>query len=202
MRHTNSFFIAIAIAWILTALTSCTTISPPAAPSQTSWETRKTLLSRLQSWQINGKIAVVSAQDSGSASVDWSQRGQNYTISLFGPLGAGGIKLNGKPGHVTMTTSNGQKVSASSPEQLIAQEWGWHLPVSYLKFWIRGLPVPNMPQNSRFDTSHRLSSLTQQGFHIQYQGYTTAGVLDLPQRISISSSSFKTKIIIYQWHFI
>jgi len=174
----------------------------PPAPTQSSvtWESRQALLSRVQNWQISGKIAVNTSQDSGSASVDWSQHAQDFKISLYGPLGANGMTLNGNASKVTMETSNGQKISASSAEQLIAQQWGWKLPVSYLKYWIRGLPVPNLPQTSRFDEAHRLATLNQQGFTIVYNGYTTAGKLELPQRMSITSPSFKSKLVIYKWN--
>ncbi len=201
MRQLKSLSTCTTIVWILTALTSCTTMTPPA-PKQSSvtWESRQALLSRLQSWQLSGKIAVNTTKESGSASVDWSQHAQNYKISLYGPLGANGITLNGNAANVTMETSNGQKSSAATAEQLIAQQWGWHLPVSYLTYWIRGLPVPNLPQTSRFDEAHRLASLTQQGFTVVYSGYTTAGSLELPQRMSITSPTFKSKLVIYKWN--
>lgn len=202
MRLIKTFFAAVFTVWILTALSGCATVAPPAAPttSNVSWESRKTELSRLQNWQLSGKIAVITAQDSGSASVDWSQRAQNFTISLYGPLGAGGMKLNGTAGKVTMQNSKGQTVSAASAEQLIAQQWGWKLPVSYLKYWVRGLPVPNLPQTSTFDAAHRLLALNQQGFNIQYSDYTTSGSMDLPSRLTINSPNFKSKIVIYKWN--
>src|SRR3990167_6495829 len=189
MHHQKSFCAVAIIVWILTALTGCATVNPPAAqPSAVvqSWETRKTALSHLQNWQINGKIAVTTAQDSGSANVDWSQHAENFTMSLYGPLGANNVTLNGGPGGVTMHASNGKKVSAQSAEQLLAQEWGWKLPVSHLKYWVRGLPVPNLPENSRFDSAHRLLTLNQQGFTIQYSDYMTAGNMELPRRLTIT----------------
>lgn len=201
VRVIKTFSTVVIVVWILTALSGCATVAPPAAPTSTvTWDARKTQLSRLQNWQLSGKIAVTTAQDSGSASVDWSQRAQNYTISLYGPLGANGMTLNGSAGRVTMQTSNGQTVSAASAEQLIAQQWGWKLPVSYLKYWVRGLPVPNLPQTSTFDGAHRLLALNQQGFSIQFSSYTTSGSLDLPSRLTINSPSFKSKIVIYKWN--
>lgn len=187
--------------WILLDLTSCANMSPPAAKESTvSWETRKAQLEQLHSWQINGKIAVITAQDSGSASVDWLERQGNYTISMYGPLGANSITMKGSPGHVTLKTSDGKSITAPSAEELLSQQWGWKLPLSYLKYWVRGLPVPNLPAQNTFDSAHRLASLSQQGFTIHYQGYTTAGTLDLPQHLSITSPTLKTKIVIYKWN--
>jgi outer membrane lipoprotein LolB len=198
----KSLLTAATIVWILTALTGCATMKPTAAPQKPaeSWETRQVSLSRLQNWQLNGKIAVITANDSGSASIDWSQRADTFKIALYGPLGTNGMTLNGAPGRVTMQTSDGKKASAASAEQLLASQWGWHLPVSSLKYWVRGLPVPNSPQQSRFDNNNRLLALNQQGFNIQFAEYTQRGTLELPQRLTITSPTLKSKIVIYSWN--
>lgn len=202
MSHLKSLLNLVVVVWILTAVTSCKTVTAPTtAPNQPAktWDARKTELSSLQSWRIDGKIAVTTAQDSGSASVDWAQRADSYTISLAGPLGTNRITLNGAPGHVTMLTSDGKKASAPSAEELLAKQWGWHLPVSYLKYWVRGLPVPGLAQTSRYDAYNRLASLSQQGFSIQYLNYTQKRNMDLPQLVAISSPSIKSKIVIHSW---
>lgn len=181
-------------------LTSCTTITtPPEAPTtKLTWQDRQAQLNRLDSWQLKGKIGVHTAQDSGSATVDWLQNRGRYTVSLEGPLGAGGMKLSGQPGNVTLEMSNGKRVTASNPEELLAREWGFNLPVSYLKYWVRGLPAPGAV-NTQFDDYHRLTQLSQSGWRVQFLSYTTINKLDLPTKIEISSSALSSKIIIYDW---
>lgn len=182
-------------------LNSCATITPtPTSNKQIPWENREKTLSRLDNWRINGKIGVQTAQDSGSATINWTQTQQHYIISLLGPLGSNELTLNGGPGGVTMVSANGKQSSAASPEQLLAQQWGWHIPVSNLRYWIRGLPVPGIPASTHFDNYHRLSDLDQQGSHIQFLSYTTANGMELPQKIYITSPSIKTKIVIYEWN--
>jgi outer membrane lipoprotein LolB len=181
----------------------CTTIAPPSAPpTQLSWQNREALLARVQSWQIKGKIAVQTAQDAGSATIQWAQNHQQFTLSLLGPLGTHGVTLTGQqPGRVTMETANGKQFSAASPEQLLSEQWGWNLPVSYLKYWIRGLPTPQTPvTTSHFDTYHRLTDLVQQNWHVEFVSYTNKDGVELPQKIYITSASLKTKIVIYEWN--
>jgi outer membrane lipoprotein LolB len=185
---------------IFLGLAGCTTIAPEAPPSTVSWETRQTALSRIQGWQLNGKIAVQTSRDSGSATVDWLQRNGSYTVSLLGPLGTSGLKLSGHPGSVTLETSDGKRFTASNPEELLAKQWGFNLPVSYLRYWIRGLPVPGIPSSDHFDPSHRLTDLSQQGWQVQYLSYTRSNNIDLPSKMFISSPTLKVKIIIYSWN--
>lgn len=183
----------------------CTTIAPStpekaAMVSAPDWQTRAKALANLQSWQLSGKIAVQTQQDAGSASIDWVQRNRQYTVSLMGPLGAHSLKLTGKPGKVMLEMSDGTRATASNPEELLAREWGFHLPVSYLNYWIRGLPVPSLPSQKSFDATHRLSTLAQQGWHIQFQRYTSIGHVDLPDKLLITSADLRTRIIIYKWN--
>lgn len=181
-------------------LVGCATVTPPEAPpTQLSWAARETLLNKLQSWEVNGKIAVHTAQESGSATIDWSQQQQNFRISLMGPFGSHNATLSGQPGAVTLVTSDGKHIVAKSPEQLLAQQMGWQLPVSNMNYWIRGLPAPGIPVSNQFDVYHRLTLLVQQGWNIQYLSYMNVNGIELPQKISISSATVNSKIIIYNW---
>lgn len=188
---------------LLTVLaTGCTTVSTPPsqAPLQTrTWPQREAILSRLQSWHLNGKIAVQTSRQSGSATVDWQQQHDHYKVSLLGPLGSHGMILTGRRGAVTLVTANGQRYSASSPESLLARNWGFHLPISHLMYWVRGLPVPGIAHHSQFDRYDRLVFLNQDGWRVNYQSYTNRRGIDLPNRMSIESPSLRSKIIIYQW---
>jgi outer membrane lipoprotein LolB len=156
-------------------------------------------INQIRSFQISGKIAVQTTKQSGSGTVNWTQRGNQYYISMMGPLGAGGFKLYGRKGFVTLQTSNGKTFTDRNAEHLLAKGWGYHLPVSNLHYWIRGLPSPNMPMKTRYDSHGRLSTLIQQGWIIRYLGYTRRGKFDLPTRLYISSPSLNVKIVIYSW---
>lgn len=182
-------------------LSACTTLStPPAAPGEKiPLKTRQTSLNQIQNWQINGKLAVRTQRDAGSATVDWVQRQNSYTISLIGPMGTNSFKLTGRPGRVVLNTSDGKQLTASSPEDLLAQAWGYHLPVSNMKYWIRGLPVPGSMSNPHYDTYNRLTSLQQQGWNVQFLSYMTSNGMDVPSRISLSSPAMQVKIVVYQW---
>lgn len=192
----------IGIILISALFTGCSTMSttpaPPAAPKAT-WQDRQLSLNHIQSWWLSGKIGVQTANDAGSASVDWTQSARGYTISLLGPLGSHGMKLTGNASHVTLQTSDGKQYNANSAEQLLAKQWGFHLPVSNMTYWVRGLPVPGVTANTQFDQFGRLTRLAQQGWSIDYLSYANTNGIDLPERIAITSPALRVKIIINQW---
>jgi len=190
-------------------LTSCATVKPTAAPStqaQTaqvkpeSWEQRTKQLAAIKSWQINGKIAVRTPKDSGSATIDWQQRHQRFLISLTGPLGSHNLKLTGEPGLVTAQSADGKHASANSAEQLLAEQWGFKVPVSRLNYWVRGLPAPGVASRTHFDASgNKLDQLVQQGWLVQFLSYKSVNGIELPNKIFISSAALKVRMMIYQW---
>lgn len=181
-------------------ITGCTAVTPPPAPEvKIPKQDRQASLNRIQSWNVSGKIAVKTPKDSGSASVDWAQHQSRFAISLMGPLGSGGLKLSGQPGKVIMKTADGKNYTAASAEQLLAERWGFHLPVSNLKYWIRGLPAPGSVASTQFDSYGRLSELLQQGWHVRYLGYTRVSGIDLPTKIFADSSALNVKMMIYNW---
>lgn len=183
----------------LLLLQSCSTTPPPSTTPTLPWQARQQQLHQFNAWQLNGKMALQSAQDAGSANLDWQENKRHYVISLFGPFGTPGPKLIGEPGKITLITANGKHAMAKSPEELLAKLWGFNVPISNLYYWIRGLPAPGMVTNQAFDGAHRLTELEQQGWHIQFSHYTNAGSLDLPSKIFITSAALKIKIFISEW---
>lgn len=187
------------ILFLSASIISCTT-TPPSAPGRPiPWKQRELALNQLQSWTLHGKIAAQTTQDSGSASVDWTQRHDQYVISLLGPFGSNGLRLTGHPGSVLLETADGKRYRASNAEQLLANNWGFHVPVSYLHYWIRGLPVPTIPAKTMLDSSGRLSELAQQQWLVQFLGYENVGAMDLPNRIVITSPTLNVKIVVHEW---
>lgn len=187
---------------LITWLSSCVTVSeqPQVAQNESiSWETRVQTLSNLQTWDLKGLIAIRQGNNAVSANLQWQQQHHNYHISLFGPLGSHSYELNGRPGRVELASGNGQRRTASSPEQLLAQEAGWQLPISNLYYWVRGIPVPDLAAQKKLDRYNHLIQLKQQGWDIQYLRYTSVGKLDLPSKIFLNNPALNVKIVISQW---
>jgi len=181
-------------------LTGCVTIPAKrgALNQQLSWQSRQAQLSHLTRWQLNGAVAIETAQHGQSASLIWQQQLQHYQIDLFGPLGAGHVILKSNKQGVTLT-SNGKHYQSHTAEALMQQILGWHLPVSNLYFWVRGLPAPRLKYKIKFDAYHHIIELQQQGWHIFYQQYTEVDGIDLPSKLTLQSDNLKVKFIISRW---
>lgn len=206
MRHFSKWILILVC---FSGLVSCASLSPnkinnthQPVPSQTppaTWENRVGVLSNIQDWDLKGLIAIRNSRDAYSANWQWHQNQKTYTIGLFGPLGSNSIQLTGSPHTVLLETSDGKKLTSTSPEALLEQQIGSRVPVSSLYYWIRGLPVPGVPAQKQLDASNRLTVLIQQGWRIEYSRYSSINHVDLPAKMILNNAALNVKIIINQW---
>ena len=196
-----SFLLMLTI--LVTFLSACTTMPAGNPPynQQIPWKTRQQQLKQIRSWAIDGLIALQNDHQRQSANVTWLQKDQDYTISVFGPLGLGGAVLQGNPNIVTLEQADGKKVTAKTPEALIEKTSQWLLPVSNLYYWVRGLPAPTLSQNTKFDQYNHITELQQQGWHIDYRHYTGVNGQDLPSEILLERKPLRIRLVISHWKF-
>lgn len=181
--------------------TAPTSITTPETPQPVTWGDRVGVLSHIENWDVSAMIAIRNNAKRGadSANMQWQQNKQNYSILLFGPLGSNSVHLTGRPGNVLLEAADGKKLSAKSPEMLLTEQTGYHIPVSNLYYWIRGLPVPAIPAQKRFDNANHLLELNQEGWLVQFLGYTSVNQIDMPDKIFLSNPAMTVKIVIHKW---
>ncbi|MBS0359131.1 MAG: outer membrane lipoprotein LolB [Proteobacteria bacterium] len=186
------------------ALSACSTLSVKTPVSQTStpaWQTQSQKLLALSQWNIHGGIGIQQDQKGLNAAVRWTQSRDQYDIYLYGPIGSGSVKIMGTQQHVRLDTADNRHREATSAEELLLSETGWQIPVTNLMYWIRGIPIPNVPATQQLDpTGQHLSSLQQSGWEIKYLRFTTVHGLELPRKIVLNHASIKVKIVITQWN--
>ena len=144
-------------------------------------------------WKAQGRIAFANEKNSHSASLDWQQEGYAYQLQILGPLGQGSARLEGEPFKVTLTTSNGQQVAASSPEQLLAEHLEWELPLSNMVYWIRGLAAPGKVIQINQQT------LIQNGWKVEWRRFTQVDNYQLPSLLVAEKGALSFRLAINQW---
>lgn len=180
-------------------LAACATSPRMDAPVNENWQARRELLQNLTHWEFTGRIGVRDANESHSSRIRWRQNGENYTINLWGTLNVGATEINGSPQQVVLQQQNEPALTADSPEQLVAEQLGYELPVSELNYWIRGIPDPNHGSTPEFSENNQLISLQQSGWQVQYLGYTNFGSESLPTRIRIEKPPLRLDFVRLDW---
>ena len=188
---------------LLVALLLSACAAPPVVPGTKRlayWDARRILLSKLKSWKLSGRIGIELPKEAWSASLRWTQDHDNYQLRLIAPFGRGTYELRGGNGQVVLQTPKNKVYSAPSAEALLQRNLGWQVPVSGLRYWVRGLPEPGQrPRTVVLDDHGRVSNLEQDGFKVRYEQYQTVQGYDLPRRITLDNSKIRVKLLINSW---
>jgi len=183
-------------------LAACATVPPPIPETTVppaDWAARTAALAAVQDWTLNGRVALHNGHDAWSAGLHWTQRRDAYRVSLYGPLGQGVVQMDGDGSGGVLRLADDKTFKSSNMEDLLYRELGWHIPVDGLRFWARGLPVPDTPTHYAFDAQGRLVWLEQFGWHVAYLRYTRVDRLALPQRVDITRRKLSVKLVVDQW---
>lgn len=152
----------------------------------------------LQQWDLRARMGYRSTQESGSATLDWTQRRDEGQIRFSGPMGLGGARLDWDPRQATLDTGR-EQVTATTPAELAWRLTGLWLPVDALHYWVRGLPWPDARGQARHDDDGRLKELQQLGWVLRFDRYETVAGLALPHRIRATHGDDRFTLIVHDW---
>lgn len=186
-------------------LTGCTNLqlSTPAQTrfQQKTWAIRSHHLKQLQSWNIRGAFSIhnILTQKNAIAAFNWKQSGNLYGIRITAALNLYSLSIKGGPGYVILKEGSGETKTAKTPEALMQEKLHWSLPISYLFYWIRGLPAPWGKTQYQIDAFGHLKTLKQAGWSLTFSRYLSVNQWDLPQIIVLKSNKLNIKLVIKNW---
>ncbi len=172
------------------------------APVNDDWQVRRDVLSGLSHWEFTGRIGVRDDRESHSSRIRWRQNQDDYVINLWGALNVGATEITGTPRGVRLLQEGKAALTAATPEDLVEEHLGYDLPVSQLRYWIKGMPSPGSTGLPSFNKEHHLVSLEQDGWTVQYLAYTQYEAESLPTRIRIEKPPLRLDFVRLDWTFL
>lgn len=185
---------------LLTGCASSPTTTVQGQGDAKIWHQQQKQLSEIDTWTISGKLGLRSPQQNGSGTLIWAQRDEYFDILLSGPLGRGATRLKGHPGAVILDVSGQGQFSAATPEELAYTQLGWNLPVTNILWWIRGLPVPDIPAQATLNSQSHLARLSQDGWNVEYLAYSQQGEFLLPERLRLTQGELNITLVVKEWN--
>lgn len=182
-------------------LSSCVSFhtTSQASYNTLSWQQRQASLKTFTHWHINGALSITNNGHTDLASYTWQQQSlQQFNIVISGPLDIGTVTVASEPGRVTLLRGNKAPITAATADQLMLKALGWHLPVSRLQYWIRGLPASANAKLS-FDRYHHLTRLKNQGWQVAFSHYITVSDRDLPQTLTFQHGQQLFGKLVMRW---
>ena len=163
-------------------------------------EGQQSQLRQLETWHAEGKLGVRFADDAHSANFDWINDQGDFSLRLSGPFGQGTTWLRRQGRLITLESPDEPLRKASSAEQLMLEQLGWQVPVSNLRYWIKGTAAPEhkVGKMSR-NIDGTLAELHQQGWTISYSRYSAYNGWALPGKLVAERGDLRLTMIIKNW---
>ncbi len=198
MRRRFPYRGIVAAGLALVLLGGCATV-PLTPPAPGPWAERRAALAGLERWTLSGRIGVSQGHQAWSGSLRWVQDGPRYRVDLVGPLGQGRLGITGDEGGVVVRAADGEIYTDDDPDALVRRLTGLEVPLSGLRYWVRGLPQPDRPSRLQGDSQGRLTRLDQGGWRVEYPRYRQVATLDLPTLVRADQGELKVRLAVERW---
>ncbi len=136
-----------------------------------------------------------SVNKGGRPVSDWRQNGPVSELHLAGPLGVGASPLPWRP---RASRSMALRRAPRSTQKL-QERLGFELPLDNLRFWLLGIPNPDVPFDLTRNAQDRAQHLAQAGWSIDYDQYRPAGGDVLPAHLVLSRADARVRIVVDRW---
>lgn len=195
----------VAVVLVLAACASLPERAPVENPAAV-WRARQKQLTRVDGWDLRGRLALRTDNEGASASLRWVRNGQRHQLNLAGPFGGGRVRLTYDDHRAELRDADGGVYRGTSMQELLLRATGWLLPIEGMNYWVLGLPDPLVPAQSTLDRWGRLKSLQQLGWNIDFLDYTQAGAFELPKRVfikhesaGVSDAEIEARLVVENW---
>ncbi len=183
---------AVLLAW----LSGCAHLRP--GEDGLSYPERQARLEAVDSWQMNGRIAVDTGERAFQGRFQWTQTSNEIELSIRSPLGTGILQIAGPPERLTVR-ARGETWELTDPEPELSALLGWWLPVRSLRAWLLGFSDPAFSTNEEFGPDRMLQSLEQRLWQLNYVSYQLEEGLLLPRRIDLTHGGVALRVIVDRW---
>jgi len=195
--------VACGAAALLALLAGCRTAPPPAPVvgpgADAPWPQQRAALEKLDIYSLNGRVAVAAKGQGFSASLRYRQQGQRADLSLDGPMGLGGMRMQVADREVSVTNSRGEKLDGDAARSEIENRLGFALPLAELRWWLLGIPAPGEADLIQDAATGEVSGFVQSGWKVVVNARAPAMGFAMPQRLTAEREDARLKLLVEQW---
>jgi outer membrane lipoprotein LolB len=180
---------------LLALITACAT-HPAREPAPTALDLSSP---RYAIWQIRGRVSLIKGEQGWHASLNWREDAGHYRLDLSGPLGQGAVRVEGDDTNVRLQTADGRDYVAQDVDALVQKVTGWQFPVTGIRYWVRGVPVPGEAAVVKTDAGGRLVHLVQSGWDISYDRFEDLEGRSWPTRLRLTADDISVRLVVDEW---
>lgn len=193
-----------ALTVLLLVLTGCASLND-AAPESTMpldvrWQAHRAAVAEIGDFTASARVAFQAKDRGASAKLRWRERGGRYSLVVEPPLGGGTFMIRERGQGVELVTADGAVDASASPEALVEKHLEMTLPVSGVRYWMKGVPDPGVEvAYLSLDDEGRARDLEQSRWRVSVLEYTLVNGTPLPRRLFLARDDVKVRIVVDRW---
>lgn len=166
-----------------------------------NWASTKQAIHAQTHWSLIGKIGIRTPDDSLTIAInDWTQKNDNFEINLSSTFfGLGASTLEGNSNFVTLSESGEPPIRSEHPNTLMQTTLGFPLPITYLSYWVKGLPVPDLVAKIKFNKQGLPLTIRQDQWNLHFSNYHLEHGIPLPGKIKLEQNDTRIILAIKKW---
>jgi len=198
--HDLRFALRLLVASALLALAACAPVRTRGTAAQLAAQTaREQRLGVQTHWSLQGRFAVSDGHDGGSGNLSWQQNGDRYSLILRAPVTGKTARLQGGPEGAVLTGVHQSPIQSVDAQALLADQFGWQMPVAQLTWWVRGLRAPDSSAQLSYGENGLPSLLQQDGWKVEYRDWYADRNPPLPRKVYASKPPYSVRLLIETW---
>lgn len=198
--HSIRAYLTLCLLAILAACSSLPSKAPIATPASLSLHQQHLAsLSRIQQFELKGRLGVQADGKGYSASLIWQHNADHDDIRIYSPLGGQLARIQKTADSISLEDAQGQVSVGKDAESLTQALLGWRLPLSGLADWVLGRPTNSAMASLTWDEAGHTLSLNEADWAIVYQQYQASQTAFLPHKLSLKNSRVQLKLIVEKW---
>ncbi len=151
-------------------------------------------------FDVLGRVFVGYEGPSFSSNLRWRHAGGDDQIWLMTPLGQTIAYIEDGVRGAALTSADQQQYHAASVESLTKRALGWELPLSQLRYWVRGEEVPGVPSHGvQRAADGQLLELAQAGWKITFTPPAASAGNRFPQRLQLTNGTQQIRLVVDEW---
>jgi outer membrane lipoprotein LolB len=193
---------AFAVLVFVALLAGCRTVPPAtvAGPGANApWPEQRAALESFAKYSLTGRVAVAAQGQGFSAGLRYAQQPQRSDLSLDGPLGIGGLRVELEGADLRIFTSRGERLDGLAARAELERRLGFALPLAELRWWLLGIPAPGDSELNQDAVSGEIRDFTQNGWRVSINSRAPDLGFALPRRLTAEREGARLKLLVETW---
>jgi outer membrane lipoprotein LolB len=154
-------------------------------------------VSAQKNWGVVGRVSIKQENNAWLANINWQHDEIVDEVVISASLSGVLASIRYQEKQIIVETQDGVQVLRNNDD--LQNIVGFNPPINYLKYWARGLVVPNVELLSDTGLIKEMRRFEQAGWHVQMRKYRQVGQVWLPHSVSVKNERLNIKLAVEQW---